>query len=318
MNQLKTGIKVSAPAVVSNLACGFDVLALALDQPSDEMVIHAKTGPGIELKEITGDKKKLSLVVEENTAGLAALKTWEHFVESGFIDPKLGLSLELRKKINIGSGLGSSAASAVVGAVAVNEAFGRPLEQKQLLPFAVKGHLMATGSRSIEAVAASLWGGWIMVRDAASLDVRRLPIPRGLQLVIVQANQSIVTIKSRAQLAEQVSLDSAVKQSANLAALIFGLYNTDFELIKHAMTDAWIEPQREAQIPFFRDLQRAALNNGALACSIAGSGPAIFALCNNSNKANDCLDAMTEIYQKQKIKHKAFISSINPLGAKKE
>lgn len=33
----QTGIKVFAPASLSNLACGFDILGLALEAPGDEI-----------------------------------------------------------------------------------------------------------------------------------------------------------------------------------------------------------------------------------------------------------------------------------------
>ena len=46
----------------------------------------------------------------------------------------------------LGSGLGSSAASAVAGVFAANELMGRPLSQKDLLPFAMEGERVACGS----------------------------------------------------------------------------------------------------------------------------------------------------------------------------
>jgi len=37
---MSSGIKVFAPASVANLACGYDVLGLALEKPGDEIILR--------------------------------------------------------------------------------------------------------------------------------------------------------------------------------------------------------------------------------------------------------------------------------------
>ena len=88
--------------------------------------------------------------------------------------------MELHKKLPIGSGLGSSAASAVAGVYAVNELLKRPLEKKELLPFALQGEELASGGIHADNVAPSLLGGMILIRQNVPVDIQRLPIPRGL------------------------------------------------------------------------------------------------------------------------------------------
>lgn len=174
MAKIKSGIKVSAPATISNLGSGLDSMALALSGLSDEIVIKQVSEPGVHLQSITGDHKQLPTNLEQNCASLAALKTWEHLKASDLIDPSIGLAIELRKKIPIGSGLGSSAASAVAGAMAVNEFFCRPLEQKALLPFAVEGEKLSCSNPSFASVGAALWGG--VDFDARSRNFRHSPL----------------------------------------------------------------------------------------------------------------------------------------------
>jgi hypothetical protein len=76
-----------------------------------------------------------------NTAGVAALDLLRHL---GMSDR--GIEMEIHKKMPFGSGLGSSAASAVAGAFAVNCLIGEPLTKQQLLPFAMAGEASADGA----------------------------------------------------------------------------------------------------------------------------------------------------------------------------
>jgi predicted branched-subunit amino acid permease len=66
-------VTVFAPATVANVACGYDVLGFAIDEPGDYIVVRHAEKPGLRITAITGDEGKLPLTVEKNTAGVAAL-----------------------------------------------------------------------------------------------------------------------------------------------------------------------------------------------------------------------------------------------------
>lgn len=306
-----TGIKVFAPASVANVACGYDVLGFALEKPGDEIIVRYSDTPGLRITKITGTKKKLPLDVEGNTAGVAALRLLESLGKTD-----IGIEMEIHKKMPFGSGLGSSAASAVAGAMAINELLGRPYEKRDLLPFAVMGESVASGAIHADNVAPSLLGGFTLVRDSHTFDVARLSVPRGLYAVVVYPHVEILTAEARAILSPTVPLKNMVQQSANLGALVIGLYNSDFGLIRRALKDVVIEPQRAKLIPHFYEVQNAALAEGALGCSISGSGPSIFALCDNSLIAENVGNAMSNIFKQNKIESELFISPINQEGAK--
>jgi len=131
-------IRVFAPATVANVACGYDVLGFAIDAPGDEVVVRHSDKPGLHITKITGDNGKLPKNPAQNTAGVAALDLLKHL---GMTDR--GIEMEIHKKMPFGSGLGSSAASAVAGVYAVNKLIGEPLSKKQLLPFAMAGEASA-------------------------------------------------------------------------------------------------------------------------------------------------------------------------------
>ncbi len=307
---MNPGIKVFAPASVSNLACGFDIIGLAIDAPGDEVIVRFSEKPGLVITKITGAKGKLSSEISKNTAGYAALQLLKHLGKEN-----LGIEMELHKKMAIGTGLGSSAASAVAGVVAVNELLKRPLERRALLPFAIDGEFIASKSRHADNIAPSLLGGIVFIRDQATLDIHRVPSPKGLYIVVILPQVQILTSEARNILSPTVTLKAHIQQSANLGGLILGLYNSDLGLISRSLKDVIIEPQRAKLIPHFYEVQKAALEKGALGCSISGSGPSIFALCSNSLESEQVAKAMGAVYEENKIAYKTFISPVNNTGA---
>jgi homoserine kinase len=303
----KTGIKVFAPASVANVACGFDVLGFALDKPGDEIIVRPSDTKGLKITKITGGK--LPFEPERNTAGYAALKLLEFLGEKD-----RGIEMEIHKKMPFGSGLGSSAASAAGAVFAINELLRKPLEKRDLLKFAVMGESIASGAIHADNVAPALLGGMVLVRDSETLDVHRIHTPKGLYATVIYPKVEILTKEARAILKAEIPLKSMVKQSANLGALIIGLYNSDLSLISRALQDVIIEPQRAQLIPYFYAVKDAALTEGVLGCSISGSGPSIFALSQNSLIAEKAGDAMRKIYEKNKIACELYISPINQEG----
>lgn len=307
-----TGIKVFAPASVSNLGCGFDILGLALDRPGDEIIARFSNHNEVRIKSISGDGGKLPRDVDRNTVTIAAKALLNYLGETG-----RGIDFEIYKKMPFESGLGSSAASAVAGAVAVNELLRRPLEKRELLPFAMCGEQYASKAWHADNVAPSMLGGIILIRDNPTLDVHRLPCPRGIYLAVIHPHIQISTALSRQRLPQSVPLEKMVEQTGNLAGLIHGLYQSDFGLISRCLQDVIIEQHRSKDIPHYQEIRDAALQAGALGCLISGSGPSMFALCNNSLIAEECGEAMKRVWTEHRVGHDLYISGIHQEGAMK-
>lgn len=307
---MNAGIKVFAPASVANVAVGYDILGFALEAPGDEIIARFSNKPGLRITKITGAHGKLPFELEKNTAGYAALKLIEHLGES-----ERGIEMEIHKKMPFGSGLGSSAASAVAGVMAINELLKRPLEKKDILPFAVLGEQIADGAYHADNVAPSLLGGITLIRSNKDLDVHRLHVPRGTFATVIHPDVEVLTKEARGILSDQVSLEQHIQQSGNLAGFIVGLYNSDFDLIGRSLQDIIIEPQRARLIPHFYEVKEAVLKTGALGCSISGAGPSIFALSPNSLIAENAGAAMERIFNDHGIENQLYISEINQEGA---
>ncbi len=306
----KTGLKVFAPATVANVAVGYDILGFAIDEPGDEIIIKHGKEPGIKITKITGAKQKLPYEVASNCAGYAAQKVLDHLGESD-----RPFEIELYKKMGLGTGMGSSAASAVAGAMAVNEMLGRPLTKRQLLPFAVAGEEIADGAYHADNVAPSLLGGVTLIRDNATLDVHKIHVPKGIYITMIHPQIEILTKDSRAVLSDKVGLEQTIAQTGNIAGFVLGMFNSNFDLIKRSLTDHIIEPQRAQLIPQFYKMKEEALTAGALGFSISGAGPSMFAFCSDSLAAENIMNAAYKVYNEAKIECSSFVTRINEQGA---
>jgi homoserine kinase len=304
------GIKAFAPASVGNIGIGFDILGLAIERPGDEVIARKSETPGLRITKITGAGGKLPYEPEQNTAGVAVLRLLQHLGETG-----RGIELEIHKKMPINSGLGSSAASAAAATLAVSELLRTGLSKRELLPFAWAGEQVASGGLQGDNIVPSLLGGIVLIRDNASFDVHRLHVPRGLYVVVVHPKLELGTREARAMLKTNVPMELHVRQSANLAAFVLGLFNGDLGLVGRSLRDDIVEPQRAALIPGFYDVQEAALLEGALGCSISGAGPSVFALCANSLVAENASAAMQRAFAKHHLESQIYLSMVNQEGA---
>jgi len=315
--KFKSNFKVVAPATIANLGCGLDALGLALESPGDEVFVKPSNKSGIHISSILNNKTKTSLDPNKNAAGISAQLVLDHLKSNFELDPNMGLDLSLNKKVAVGHGLGSSSASAVGGAFAVNEAFGCHLTKRELIPFIIKGEEMAEGQLRINSLIPSLLGGIILTRDHQNLDFHRLPIIKGLYIVVIYARNQILTQKQvRNNLTNKTEISNAIQQSANLGAFVQALYTSNLDLLSRTLTDHIAEKHWSSLIPFFKELKVSALNNGALGSGLAGTGSGVFALCKNSLEAEKVAKAMGEVYTSNKIRNTIIISQIDHEGVK--
>lgn len=301
-------IKVFAPATVANVTCGYDILGFAVHEPGDEVLIKLTDSPGINIKEIHGDGGLLPKDAKKNTVSVAIKAFIDH------LDIQPGVDIYLHKKMPLGSGLGSSAASAVAGVFALNVLLDNPLKVSDLLPFAMQGEAMACGEAHADNVAPALLGGFVLIRSYSPLDVVKIDAPKDLYATIIHPHIEIATKDARSILKKSILLKDAVQQWGNVAGLVTGLIKEDYSLIGRSMEDVIIEPVRSMLIPGFDQVKAAALQAGALGCGISGSGPSIFSLSRSRDIAIQVGEAMDECFQALNISSDRFISLVNQQG----
>jgi homoserine kinase len=256
---------------VGNVAIGFDILGMAVDALGDRVTVSRSSQPGVRITAISGVPEELPLEAERNTAGRALMAMQET------LNPGFGFEMQIQKGIPLGSGLGGSAASAVGAVVAANALLPQPCTKLELLQFAMQGEKVASGSLHVDNIAPCLFGGLVLTVGIDHPRVKQIPVPAGIKSVIVHPHMFLSTKQARAILKRTVELSDFVWQTANLAGFISGCYTNDLDMIRASFQDVVIEPQRQALIPGFNDVRQAAMDAGALGCSISGAGPTMFA-----------------------------------------
>jgi homoserine kinase len=303
-------IAVFAPATVSNVACGFDVLGFALDSPGDVVTAEAGVDLGVEILSIEGDQGRLSRDPSRNTAGAAAEAVLAR------LGARRGIRLTVHKGIPLASGVGSSGASAVAAVVAVNELLGRPASLDVLCECAMQAEIVGCGAAHPDNVAPALYGGFVLARAGAmpdgSSDIIRLPVPTGLSCAVLHPHLEVQTGAARALLGDTVPLAAAIRQWGNLGGLVAGLFLNDLSLIGRTLEDHVAEPKRAHLVPGFAEVKEAARAAGALGCSLSGSGPSMFALCASLERAERVGEAMRDAFSQ----HSAFGADlwVSPVG----
>ncbi len=234
-------IKLFAPATIANVSCGFDVLGLCLDTVGDEMIIRKTNKKGVTITKISG--QNLPLETENNVAGVAVLALLEK------IDTAFGFEIEIYKNIKPGSGIGSSASSSAGAVFGVNKLLGEPFSLQELIPFAMEGEKLASGTAHADNVAPALLGGFTLVRSYNPLDVIKIDAPNELYATVIHPQIEIKTADARSVLRQKVTLKETVIQLGNLGGLIAGLYTNDYDLIGRSLHDEIVEPSRSILIP---------------------------------------------------------------------
>ena len=309
---MKSGdrIKVFAPATIANVACGFDVLGFAIEKPGDELIMELTAESGVLIMDIQGDDGQLPRDPYKNSATVPIIEYLAH------IGADFGCKVWIKKNMPSGSGLGSSAASAVAGVYAINMLCHEKLTKHEMLPFLLDAEKAACDAAIADNVASSLFGGFILVRSYEPLDVIQIPVPEELWCAVINPDVIVLTKDAREILPKDIPLTVSLRQSANVGGLMVGLLRGDYDLISRSLVDYIAEPHRSRLIPGFYDMKHAALDAGALGSSISGSGPSVFALCKGKEVAEKAGAAMKAVMDKLHIGAEVYVSKVNPDGPK--
>ncbi len=278
------------PASLSNLGPGFDALGLCISGLADAVSAWRTDRPGVSLEiDPKSPFQDIPVDASKNTAAIAAQAVLDQAGVSW------GVSMRINKGIVPGSGVGSSAASAVAGAWAVNQLLDAPFEKRDLVEAVLTGEAAASGSRHGDNVLPALLGGLVLVSPTDPTSFRCLSLPRTLPIALIQPQVEVLTKEARAILPKLVSLRDAVCNAADLAFLLDAFQSGDWETVgKVMMQDRLVEPVRATLVPCYEGVKQAALESGAFGCALSGSGPAFFAVAGTEADAARVLDAMLE------------------------
>ena len=301
-------VRVFAPASIANMGCGFDVIGLALDEVGDILEITQSEGDGLSITNESGvplpddiQKNVITPVVRD-------------FLRR--IGQKAQIDVKVCQKIYPGSGIGSSAASSAAAAYGMNELFGCPLSEEEVVECAMEGENLASGGYHADNAAPAVMGGITLIRGYDPLEIIHLPIPGNFYVAVVHPRITVETKVAREILPKAVPMHDAVRQWGNVGGLVAGLYSGNIKLIGNSMQDHVAEPYRKHFIPGFDALRDKVLETGALAMNISGSGPSVFALCDHRSIAEQAGEIMREHFSANSIECKVYVVKVSNKGAK--
>ncbi len=298
-------IKIKAPATIANMVCGFDILGFAVADPYDEMMITLRKEPGISI--VHTDDHGLPTDPSNNVAGVALQAMLAE------LTMPIGFDVTIHKHIKPGSGLGSSAASAAGAVVAANYLLGEVFSKESLVQFAMHGEKLASGVKHADNITPCIYGGITLIRSIFPLDIIPLQ-PPPLFVTIVHPQIEVKTADARSILKKQVYLKDAIKQWGNIAGLVSGLLQSDYDLIARSLEDVIIEPVRSILIPGFDSIKERAKSVGALGGGISGSGPSVFMLSRSLETAQSVEIQMQQVFQQMNLLHYTYVTTVSPKG----
>ena len=302
-------IKIQAPATVANLSCGFDVLGVCLNEPYDEIEIIKIDKPKVQIDILDSKFSNIPNIPSQNTGGVPA----ELLIED--LKLNFGFNIKIKKGIPLCGGLGSSAATSAGVVFAINKLLNSNLSDIDLLNYALEGEKVSVSNPHADNIAPGLFGGMIIIRDTNSLDISKVPI-NNFYFAIIHPDIKISTEVARNILPSSIKLDLAIQQWGNLGSLINAFHLQDLNLIKKSMQDVVIEPYRSSLIKFFDEIKKISINSGALGFGISGSGPSMFALCENENIAKEIVNNSKKVYLENNIDCDTYVSTVNNIGPK--
>lgn len=263
-------ITVEAPASSANLGAGFDCLAVALDLANRVEV------------EIRGwSRGDVELLVDGEGAGELPADRTNRFVRGleavmeaahGALPDGVGWRVEMRNRVPLARGLGSSAAATVAGLVAGNALLGEPLTTADLLGLAtrIEGHA--------DNAAAALLGGFVVAAPIDDhVEAIRFDAPRDLSAVLFIPDLRLSTSDMRDVLPTDVPRAAAVANLSRVAIGVAGISTGRFDLLRALSVDRLHEPYRAAAYPALPHLVDAARAAGAIGACLSGAGSTILA-----------------------------------------
>jgi homoserine kinase len=295
---LTSNVTVKAPSSTANLGPGFDVFGLAIDAFFDEVTLTKKTN-GISI--VTEDN--IPTNPDDNTAGLVVKNMIKKF------EIKDGIEIKIRKGIPAGFGLGSSAASASATAVAFDRLYGLKLDGNSLVEFAGVGEEASAGSVHYDNVAASVLGGFVIVKTNP-LNIVQIVPPTNLRMCIAIPELEVPKKKtkvSRGVIPKKISLTDSIMNLSNAATIVAGFMKKDPVLIGNSIKDVIVEPARQHMIPGFIKVKENALNAGAFGVTISGAGPSVIAFSKSSMDLKEISLAMSRGFMSANIKCQTII-----------
>ncbi|WP_428023646.1 homoserine kinase [Arcobacter sp.] len=292
-------MRVSVPATSANLGPGFDTLGLAL-KIKNQVTIRPAKFHSVSLKGEGANNP----ILKDNNMFIAIFNDFYNNLSQ----KKRAFRFEFENQIPLSRGLGSSSAvivSAIASAYAIEEI---ELPKSKLLNLA-----LAYESHPDNITPAVMGGFTVSSVEDNEVKYINKSIPKSLSAVVVVPNRPISTQLSRKTLPFKYSKEDAVFNISHSSLLTAAFMSENWDMLKIASQDKFHQNYRMKQMPELFEVQKCALNSGALMSTLSGSGSTLFSICYFEDAKKIEKDLRT------KFPHfKVFISGFDNYGVRVE
>lgn len=287
-----------APASIGNISVGFDVLGASVS-PID----GTKLGDTVTVSnsdkfsfKISGLWSKELSELEKSGRKNLVESCAEYFLEQLPTEKRKPIKIELNKNMPIGSGLGSSASSIVAAFVALNQFFAKPFDNNALLIMMGKMEGSVSGSVHYDNVAPAFLGGIQLMTLTKNQICVSIPYFENWYWVLAYPGISLATSEMRSILPQKYERNITIEYGRNLATFIYASYTKNENLAIEVLKDVLAEPYRKSKIPNFDIATKKLEELGMLVSGISGSGPTLFSITNDLEKAKEAKKLLKHCY----------------------
>jgi homoserine kinase len=299
-------VTISVPATTGNIGPSFDCLGAALTLYNSYFTFSLLEGSD-SLVEITAEGEESNRVRTDSSN--LVYQAFAKFYQA-IQRPVPAVHINIRLRIPLTRGLGSSASAIVAGLVGANVLAGSPLTQVEVMQQAI-----AMEGFPDNAVPALVGGCRLAVLNrAGGWEICEISWHSDIAVIIAIPNFELPTAKARRVLPDQYSRADAVFNIARLGLLLRGLETGNSSWLSEALQDRIHQPYRYGLIPGYKSVQTAALNAGAYGLVISSAGPTLLALTATS-KAEQVRSAIAIAWEQEGIAATAQVVQIDYLGA---
>ena len=253
---------ISVPATSANLGPGFDTLGVALGLRNSVKIKKSKF---------------FSISIRGEGSNSVRLKGNNLFV-SIFNEHYRALSDDIQKfrftfynHIPLSRGLGSSSAVIVSAIAAAYSAAGVRISKEKLLNLALQYEPHP------DNITPAVMGGFnVAVVENQKVYSLKKELPSYLKAVVAIPNRPISTAYSRKRLPKRYSVGDVVYNLSRSSLMSAAFFNEDWEMLRIASKDRLHQKLRMEALPELFELQKLALDNGALMSTLSGSGSTFF------------------------------------------
>ena len=255
---------VSVPATSANLGPGFDTLGVALNL-RNEVYIKKSKFFAISIK---GEGSK-NIKVRKNNLFIKIFS--EHYRKLTNTNEKIRFKFTFYNNIPFSRGLGSSSAVIVGAIAAAYEVAGVAISKSKIL------NLALNYEPHPDNITPAVMGGFnsAVIEKNMIYSIKK-DMPDSVKAVIVIPNKAISTAHSRTKLPKSYLKDDVVFNLSRSSLLVSAFFAHRWDLLKIASKDRMHQDIRMKNMPILFEVQKKALENGALMSTLSGSGSTMF------------------------------------------